>query len=488
MPRNHHPMMNRRRARSLLTRSLVLLGGACALFLEGTAAAEEVGEAPVVKNSVLLDKVFSPVRVGFALLTHGNRQYVAYYNAERRTVVAQRDLPDGEFAKKVLSSESDKPPRQSKGRTSTVQGWDSHNYLTLAVDSEGYIHLAGNMHVSPLTYYRSTEPGDILTMEQVKKMTGKREKRCTYPHFRTAPDGRMLFHYRDGWSGNGIEIYNVYDAKAKTWSRYFEESLISGEGKCNAYQRGPSLGPDGYYHLLWMWRETHHAETNHDLSYARSKDLLNWETAGGEKLDLPITPADTKTIIDPVPVKGGMLNTAHRFAFDSKDRVVVSYYKFDDDGNTQAYAARFEDGTWKISQISDWKHAHIFKGGGTGPSSFGTSLWIGRIQQHGEGKLALPYRHWKHGNAMLVFDEETLAPLGTAPTPKKAVKFPLELTKVQSDFPGMSVRWRGDSGESPDPSVKYYLRWESLGSNRDRPRDKPWPGNSDLTVVKLSVE
>ncbi|MEO0588610.1 MAG: BNR repeat-containing protein, partial [Planctomycetota bacterium] len=185
-------------------------------------------------------------------MTHGDRQYLAYYNADRRMVVAQRSLDDSAFERFVLPSESTKPPRHSEA-TSTIQGWDSHNYITMAVDRDGHLHLSGNMHRDPLLYFRSDVPGDITTLTQVHAMVGSEEDHCTYPKFKTAPNGSLLFHYRDGGSGNGNEIYNVYDTATRTWSRFLKNGLISGQGKRNAYQRGPVLGPDGWYHLLWMW-------------------------------------------------------------------------------------------------------------------------------------------------------------------------------------------------------------------------------------------
>jgi len=398
--------------------------------------------------------------------------------------VGMRRLGEGEFKTMILPSESDEPPRRTKV-TSTIQGWDSHNYITLTVDRHGYIHLAGNMHVDPLLYFRSEKAWDITTLKQVKSMVGDLEGRCTYPKFMEAPNGDLVFHYRDGSSGRGNEVYNVYDEKSKTWRRFLEKGLITGEGKMNAYQRGPVLGPDGRYHLLWVWRDSPDAATNHDISYARSSDLLHWENAAGEPLELPLRISSPGTIIDPIPPGGGIINTVHKFAFDSQGRVVVTYHKHDEKGDTQAYAARFEKGAWKIQAISNWKGKHVFKGGGSGPSSFGTSISLGSILRHGKGTLALPFGHWKAGRGLLVIDEETLEPIGMESAKKSAPRYPAHLLKVSSDFPGMKVNWRGDSGKSPDTSIYYALRWESLGTNRDRPRKEPLPENSDLVLYKI---
>ncbi len=434
---------------------------------EGSKTIDESREPPAVLEKVVIDKIWSAVPVGFILLTHGDTQYVAYYDSDRNMAVGQRTLTEKSFTKTVLPSN---------------QGWDSHNYITMAVDNGGFIHLSGNMHARPLVYFRSGKPGDSNTLKQIKSMTGSNEKRCTYPKFMKGPKGDLIFHYRDGGSGNGVEIYNTYDLKTKTWRRMMDTPLISGIGRSNAYQRGPTLGPDGWYHLIWMWRDTPDVATNHDLSYARSRDLLNWETVAGKPLKLPITPENNGTIIDPVPVKGGLHNSNHHFGFDSKGRVVVTYYKHDDTGNTQAYAARFDDGAWRIRTVSDWDGRHIFKGGGSGPSTFGTSLGLGKIRQYAEGRLAIPFSHWKAGRGLLVIDEETFELIRVAQQPKKV---PASLMKTTSDFPGMGVRWRDDTGTPPDPDSRYVLRWETLGRNRDRPRTPPLPESGELVLYKL---
>ena len=46
-------------------------------------------------------------------------------------------------------------------------------------------------------------------------MTGVKETRCTYPVFIRGADDEFIFRYRDGGSGNGIEIYNVYDPETQ---------------------------------------------------------------------------------------------------------------------------------------------------------------------------------------------------------------------------------------------------------------------------------
>jgi hypothetical protein len=103
-------------------------------------------------------------------------------------------------------------------------------------------------------------------------------------------------------SGSGNEIYDVYDTASSRWSHLLAVPLVDGEGQRNAYFVGPTLGPDGLFHLAWVWRDTPDAETNHDLSYARSRDLVHWEKSDGAPLKLPITLANAE-IVDPMPVE-----------------------------------------------------------------------------------------------------------------------------------------------------------------------------------------
>jgi len=436
------------------------MGIACALGVCGTALGR-----PVVAESLDISLVPASFPVGFCLLTHGESQYVAYYDEQHRMTVASRKLGSKTWKYQLLGSKV---------------GWDSHNSVTMAVDDGGYVHLSGNMHCVPLIYFRMSKPGDITSFERIRSMPGKNEKRCTYPKFMRGGRGEFIFHYRDGGSGNGDEIYNVYDRKTKTWRKLLDKPLTDGRGKMNAYMHGPKLGPDGYFHMTWMWRDTPDCRTNHDFSYARSKDLIHWENAAGQALSLPLTLGVTKgVIVDPVPAGGGIINVTGWAGFDSKNRVVVSYHKFDADGKTQAYVGRFVRGKWMIRCVSDWDYRWYFQGNG----SIRVHIRVGAVKPAGDGKLHLPYSHIKHGRGLLVIDEETLKLLGVAKPPKSSI--PPEIMKLESKFEGMGGRTAGDSGSSGQAGVRYILRWETLGSHRDRKPKGPLPKSSMLRLVKI---
>ncbi|HLS27919.1 MAG TPA: BNR repeat-containing protein [Opitutales bacterium] len=425
--------------------------GLGAAVVEATDIAEPIDVAPV----------WSAHPVGFSLLTHGEKQFVAFYDAERTMTVGVRGLEEEEFTFVQL-------PRRT--------GWDSHNYITMAVGNDGFLHLTGDMHGSKLLYFRTERPGDISTFRQIEEMVGRDETRMTYPRFFRGAGNELIFTYRQGGSGNGEQIYNRYEPETRTWKRLLDQPLVSGEGLKNAYLDGPRRGPDGFYHLAWIWRDTPDCETNHHISYARSRDLMKWERGDGKPLELPIT-FGSGAVVDPVEPEGGAINNNVRLGFDSRHRPIISYHKFDGDGNTQIYNARLEEGEWKIYQTTNWKHRWWFEGRG----SIIFKLRVRNVAPVSEGRLRQDFDHWVYGNRRLMLDEETLQPVEEREVPRSR---PEELEVVESDFPGMQVRWAGDSGRSPDGS-RYLLRWETLPQNRDRARKGDLPEPTMLRLYDL---
>lgn len=448
---------------------------ACQLFaimLIGSTATAAETTTLLPKETIAIDTVPSCFPVGFSLATDWKRghQYVAYYKADHQMVLRHRRLGEKEWTVKKLDQHIP---------------WDSHNSITMCVDADGILHLSGNQHCVPLVYYRTDKVGDIMTLKRLP-MTGQREHRVTYPCFIEQADAGLLFTYRDGGSGNGSQIMNIYDRKTRMWRRNIDTVLFDGEGNNNAYAGGYTRpGPDGYYHLYWVWRVTPDCRTNHDPSYARSRNLIDWETITGRPIKLPITVKTPGVLIDQVPVDGGIINGGLRIGFDSQNRPVASYHKFDKDGKTQVYAARFADGKWVIRQISDWDYRWYFHGGGAIPNK---DIGIGGATVVQPGVLGVSFRHIKEGRGMLLFDEETFAPLGTKPA-KATSDAQVGATVPREDHPDrefLSQR-RANDRYGAGPSGEYYqLVWETRGRNRDRqPEGAPFkPSTLKLIYVE----
>lgn len=436
---------------------------AIVLSLVSGGLAAELGES-VITAAIDVAPVWSGHPVQFALLTSPPRQYVAFYDAERRLTVGCRELDSSSW---------------QLVRLPTAVGWDSHNYVTMVLDDDGHLHVSGNMHCVPLIYFRTTRPHDVASLEPVPSMVGRNESRCTYPRFLRGAAGELLFTYRDGRSGNGEQIWNVYDLPSQTWRRLLDKPLFSGGGQRNAYFHGPIRDREGMFHICWVWREDPDCATNHDLCYARSKDLVHWETSTGEPLALPIT-LETAEIVDPVPIGGGIINGNTVIGFDSDARPIISYHKFDAAGNTQLYSARREADGWKIYQTSDWDYRWDFSGGG----SIGFEIGFGPVTA-GESGLTQSFRHAKLGSGVWRLDEATLRPTGRTP---QTVRLPRELVRVESKHPRMGVRMAEDLGTSGEQGVRYLLRWETQPSNRDRAWLGEPPSPSMLRVYRISEQ
>lgn len=432
---------------------------ALALFLITACSANAELKRYEIIDSIKVANVWSGHPVDFALVEMGNSLYMGYYDSSRKMIIAKQDIQSKSLTYKTLES---------------TLGWDSHNFIAMSLDSLGYVHVSGNMHSSALNYFCSTSPLDIQSLTK-STMTQQNESSVTYPVFFRGNNGELIFSFRDGTSGNGNQLYNVWNHNTKKWSRLFGSALIDGEGQRNAYTGGPYLGPDGYYHMYWMWRETADAGTTHDVCYIRSKDLVNWETADGTKLTLPVKMSTPGIYVDTIAQKSGLINRG-AIGFDSQNRLILTYHQYDNSANkyTQLYNARREGNQWKIYQTSDW--AYQWNIGGTG--TLVLQVTFGAAFQSG-GVMTQSYYHAKYGTGVWELDETTLKPKSEA----ISSLWPAALEKpARSD---MVVHWLKSQGPitcagtfsnstsaAPlDPSVIYALRWETLPENQDKPRD-----------------
>lgn len=71
---------------------------------------------PQIVQSLEIAKIDSAFPVGYCLLTHGDQQYVAYYDTEHNLTVASRSLNSTQWEYQILPSKI---------------GWDSQNYVTM---------------------------------------------------------------------------------------------------------------------------------------------------------------------------------------------------------------------------------------------------------------------------------------------------------------------------------------------------------------------
>ncbi len=439
-----------------------------------------VGKSGKVGNSLLKIKRIDNIvpawaghPAGFDIVVVNNKQFIAFYDPYRQLTLGVRTISSTNWLFVKLNE--------------FVHPTDSHNYINMAIDRDGCIHLSANMHVGHLNYWRTTNSYDISSCVRLNKMTGVQEERCTYPIFFKDSSGNLLFKYRHGQSGSGNEIINIYNEKTRTWSRFNKKSvntniknkeskrdlpLLDGGGAMNAYQAGPVKGSDGYYHLAWVWRDTPDCRSNHDVQYARSTDMKHWEDSYGTAFKLPLTITNSETV-DSVKIYGGMLNSL-KIGFDSQKRCILKYFKFDKDGNTQIYAARREATGWKIYQITDWTNRWDFHGGGSIDSMIGN----GGINYNPRYGLVCFFKNrflYKNIAYAYILDETTMLPK-YAPI----CRSPDFTSYIHSDISNMQVNLSGCGS--------YFLNWETFPNARDKGFASEVPTNLMLRMLKLEWE
>jgi len=283
-----------------------------------------------------------------SLASFKNTQFISYYDKDGFVVIGKRRLNSKNWELKRTSY---------KGNIK-----DAHNSISIAIDGDGYLHIAWDHHNNPLRYCKSIAPLS-LELSDMQQMTGKAESKISYPEFYNTLDGGLLFLYRDGSSGNGNLVMNKYDLKTKTWKR-LQSNLIDGEGKRNAYWQA-CVDVKGVIHLSWVWRESPDVASNHDMGYARSTDGgISWEKSNGEKYVLPIN-ATTAEYVYRIPQSSELINQTSMCADADGNPYIASYWR--DEGSTapQYHIIYRKEIKWEVQNLGFRKTAFSLSGGGT---------------------------------------------------------------------------------------------------------------------------
>lgn len=411
----------------------------------------------MTRRAEVIDTVWAGHPVGFGAVADEQTLYVGYYDAQRYLTIASRPIAGGTWHY-----------RRFRSRV----GWDSHKYITLALDRTGRVHVAANMHVSPLNYYRMVVPGDIDSIEKVPVMADPAlETAVTYPAFMLPPEGRLIFSFRDGTCSDGNTIHYSFDEATMRWETLTNAPLLDGRRQRNAYPVGPVPDVRGQFHLTWVWRDTIYAESNHSLSHAQSRDLIHWQSADGTPLDLPIT-LETSPLVDPVEQGGGMINNNTLIGFDSDDRPLISYHKYDASGDTQIYLARFEHNRWHSVQASDWTG---YRWDFSGPGTLTFEILLEPAGQE-DDRIVVPVSRLGRRSRLLL-DAASLSRIGEVPRTPSAAE---QIASAMDCPDGMEIQSIGvEAG-----GRLYLLAWATLPTNRDLPRSSH-PQPSELRLIEI---
>ena len=295
------------------------------------------------------------------IFSANNLQIGAFYTAEGNLRLIKRDLSNDQVEFFDIVED--------------FNLFDAHNSISMAFDSEGYIHISYDMHSNGLSYRRSTTPWSITHWSDELLMTGKKEKFVTYPTFimpiAKKEDTPLLFLYRYGKSGKGDACLKKYDADIQKWFD-IEPCFLSGSQQrpwaSNPYWNHPAIDSEGNIHLAFVWR-THSLGpkrkiNNINIDYAMSQDWgITWSTSKGEEFRLPITQVNSETVLAISP--GTNLINQSGSAVDSKGFKHVVFYADDENGIPQYQHLWFNGKRWQNKVISKRDSAFDLEGGGT---------------------------------------------------------------------------------------------------------------------------
>lgn len=399
------------------------------------------------KAAYRLGNVWSGVgtAVGAARRADGH-VLAAFYDADRWVTIAEFAPERGEVCRVRLPSQ--------------FAGWDAHNTLALAISADGTLHVAGNAHASPLFYARG-RADDLQTLEPAP-MTGSDEMHATYPKFLRDGEGRLLFMYRSGGSGDGAWLLNRWDDGH--WTRIGELfAAHDGEKTVSAYPSNFAVGTDGTVHVAIVWRSTPDVKTNFAVTYASTRDFSNWSSLDGTSAAGPLSP-ERGSLIERTGEGAGLMNGA-RLVLTPDNRPVVLYPRYGSDGNDAIVAATPEGGKWVVREIAT-------SGKRTKVEGFGALSHLPAVfvtgQDGGTAHLRIVFP--RHGREHRALDLQTMTASADATQDAPGSSAP-EMPTGTRGMADVAPRRQAvtDNGLGERPAGEF--EWFAQGANGDRPRD-----------------
>ena len=177
--------------------------------------------------------------------------------------------------------------QQGWGETILVgKGVDNHSGPAMTIDSKGYLHIVFGPHHGPFQYTRSTKPYDIQQWEPVQYFGVN----GTYPSLVIDREDRLHIAYRGGPEPRRL----MYQQKKKNddWSDPVELVHPGVDSGYTQFGNALLIGRDGTIHLAFHIYDLVSPAAGKSIGYLRSKDGgKTWQSAAGEPIELPATPA-----------------------------------------------------------------------------------------------------------------------------------------------------------------------------------------------------
>ncbi|MGH3878073.1 MAG: BNR repeat-containing protein [Actinophytocola sp.] len=278
----------------------------------------------------------------------GTVQYAVWWNNARHPIIGQRTYPGGDWVTFDLAAVSGNP------LVSPV-ALDGHNTINVAVDTDGKLHVAANMHTNPMRYVRSVNPHDITSWTSTNKPGGSFTS-LTYPQFIRLAGGQLHISYREGTSGNGDNYLQKWNPGSGAW----DSAVKITDGKSsseNPYLHRIAVGTDDSIHMAIVWRGSGNGNTNNDLCHIRSLDGgVSWQSQAGAALTLPITHTTAPKVLDTAATGSGLLNTCG-IDVDTSGVPHIATHIWTTDGSASRILYSYWDGAaWVNERLMSWTY------------------------------------------------------------------------------------------------------------------------------------
>lgn len=463
------------------TNTAVLVGGTVGLFsARGNKAFDDFVVAS--SDSAGSDRVDAVSCVGstsaesgaaLSVLSHGDRQYVAFYDGDGLLRVSQRTLSsssagnDCDAAAAVWSN--------SKVLDGFHSSWDAHRSVTMAVDKSGRLHVVGAMHASALTgdpsgpvpsdghapgaYFRSDATGAVASLaRQTRIVSPEVDAELSYPVFHTLKDGRLVLETANRYGGHMKRGFNLWDEATASWSRISTFSNgKSGDVFTMVYFGNSVRDSTGVYHFAWVWRtgpsfnEAKSGNRNGRVSYASTTDFSTWRNAAGDVVNLPVDWSDTSTTVDDVPPGTGLMPPA--LSLDSDGSPLLTYVRNDENKAARIYAASVVGKKWSVHTLTDTGDVQLDtdKWG-----TFSINVFAGALQRHSDRRYTLDYNYNGY-RGRLHIDTVSWKKAGDIPVDSRSTTPSLRIPPT-----GMTTYLERDLSGKP-----YSLIWNAYMSQGD---------------------
>lgn len=239
-----------------------------------------------------------------------------------------------------------------------------HTQTSMAIDGDGYLHVAYGMHNNPMRLVTSNFSENVtggFSAPSSAAISAFAGGSYTYPNMTTAPNGDVYMIVRDQRSSYASQQGRLFrfDNSVRTWS---ELPPFAGQSGTTVYPDQVLADASGDLHILWEWAAGGAQAARHYGSYARfDPDTNTYFRADGTAYPAGPIRIATADIYQGLEGAETFAPNVHgvqsaKLALDDQGRPLIAY-GYSTNGTDSAYQHRFARWTG-----SEWTRSVVTAG------------------------------------------------------------------------------------------------------------------------------